>query len=464
MGVRGWPVGERYIASRQGEPPGAVQGTGGVYLESTLPLAVDRLASLDSPERDRLVRRAGAGPEGVTPVVEEIIRNVRERGDAALREYTERFDGVRLDSLEVTDGEFEDAMRAIDRGVLRALQVAMDNIQRFHLTQLQPQPVVETMPGVRVWREWRPVERVGLYAPGGRAVYPSSVLMNAVAARVAGCGQVVICAPPDKRGLIPAPTLVAASLAGVTRFFKVGGAQAIAAMAYGTETVPSMLKLFGAGNAYVTAAKMRVYGDVDIDMPAGPSEILVIADGTADAAYVASDLLAQSEHGPDSASILVTTSVDLAERVATGVASQLDSLPHWERIEQSLRSYGRILLVDSLGEAAAFSNEYAPEHLAIVTAEPEALLPLISNAGSIFLGEYAPVAAGDYATGASHVIPTGGRAKTTGPLSVESFGRWVQVQAVSRDGLLGLREAIVALAEAEGLEAHARSVDIRYER
>ncbi len=403
-------------------------------------------------------------PGHVLPAVREIVRGVRERGDEALLEYTHRFDGVHLERLEVGPDEYEDAIRAVEPGVLSALQVAMDNIQTFHEAQLQPQPVVETRPGVRVWREWRPIDRVGVYVPGGGAVYPSSVLMNAMPARVAGCPEIIACSPPNEYGQIPPETLAAASMAGVTRFFKLGGAQAVAAMAYGTQTVPRCLKLYGAGSIWVTAAKLEVFGDADIDAPAGPSEILIVADETPDPSMLAADLLAQSEHGPDSASVLVTTSVELGEAVAAEVGRQLQELPLRERTAEALRKYGRILLVDTLHEAVEFANEYAPEHLEVATEEPASLLPLIRNAGSIFLGTHAPVASGDYATGANHVLPTGGAAKTFGPLSVESFGRWVQVQSVSREGLMGLREALVALAEAEGLDGHARSVDMRFER
>ena len=433
-------------------------------MEGTQPIAIDRLSGLDPEGRERLLRRAGVAPEGVLPAVREIVEGVRERGDEALLEYTHRFDGVRLERLEVRPEEFEDALRVVDPGVLRALEAALDNIERFHRAHLQPQPVVETRPGVRVWREWRPIERVGLYVPGGRAVYPSSVLMNAVPARVAGCEEIIACSPPDAWGRVPAPTLAAASLAGVTRLFKLGGAQAIAAMAYGTESVPRAWKLFGAGSVWVTAAKMAVFPDADVDAPAGPSEILIVADETADPAPLAADLLAQSEHGADSAGVLVTPSVELAEAVAVEVGRQLEELPLRERAGEALRRHGRILLVDTLREAVEFSNEYAPEHLEIATEEPERLLPLVLNAGSVFLGQWAPVAGGDYATGANHVLPTGGTARTFAPLSTESFGRWVQVQHVTREGLLSLRETVVALAEAEGLEGHARSVDVRFER
>ncbi len=428
------------------------------------PIAIDRLSALDPEDRSRLLHRAGTLPDEVALVVREIIQEVRAGGDEALREYTRRFDGATLERLEVTPEEYADALRVVEPGVLRALQVALDNIERFHRSHLQPQPVVETQPGVRVWREWRPIERVGVYVPGGRTLYPSSVLMNAVAARVAGCPEVIVCSPPDRNGLIPAPTLAAASLAGVHRFFKLGGAQAIAAMAYGTESVPRTLKLFGAGNPYVTAAKLLVFGDVSIDAPAGPSEILVIADEGQAPALLAADLLAQAEHAPDSAVVLVTPSVTLAEGVAAEVGRQLETLPLGERAAAALASYGRILVADTLKECIEFSNSYAPEHLEIATAEPEQVLPLITNAGSVFLGPYAPVAGGDYATGTNHVLPTGGSAKSFGPLSVESFGRWIQVQSVSREGLLGLRETVVALAEAEGLQGHARSIDIRFER
>lgn len=433
-------------------------------MESTPSLTIDRLSALAPDERARLLRRVGNNPETVAPVVREIIADVRERGDAALFEHTLRLDGAQMERLEVSADEYQDALRSVSPGVLRALQVAIDNIERFHRTHLQPQPVVETMPGVRVWREWRPIERVGLYVAGGKAAYPSSLLMQAVAARVAGCSSVIACSPPDRAGLLPAEMLAAASLAGVHRFFKIGGAQAVAAMAYGTETVPQAWKLYGAGSVWVTAAKLAVFGDADIDLPAGPSEILIIADETPEPALLAADLVAQAEHGPDSAAVLLTTSTTIAEGVAAEVARQLASLPLGERAGQALRTYGRILLVDTMHEAVQFSNEYAPEHLEIATAEPERLLPLISNAASIFLGVHTPVASGDYATGSNHVLPTGGAARTFGPLSVESFGRWVQVQSVSRDGLLGLRESVVALAEAEGLEGHARSIDVRFER
>ena len=433
-------------------------------MAAVLPIGIDRLDALDPEDRRRLLARSSAQLDEAAPVVREIAEDVRARGDAALLEWTEKLDGVRLSHLEVSPGEYEDAIRAVSPELLAAIELAIDNLQRFHGAQLQPRPapVVQTRPGIRLWREWRPIERVGAYVPGGRAIYPSVALMNVVPAIVAGCDEIVICSPPGRDGLIPPSILVAAQLAGATRCFKLGGAVAIAAMAYGTETVPACLKLFGVGNAYVTAAKLLVRGEVDIDLPAGPSEILVIADASANPAWVAADLLAQSEHGADSASVLVTPSAELAERVAAEMARQIRSLPLGERIGEALAEYGRLLVVDSLGEAVEFANEYAPEHLEVMTEAPEALLSRVLNVGSVFLGPYSPNAAGDYATGANHVHPTGGKARTYGPLSVEAFGRWIQVQQLTREGLGEIREAVETLAHAEGLQGHARSVELRF--
>lgn len=425
-------------------------------------IRVSRLAELSEEERRSLLQRAGTLSDEVVPAVRTIIDAVRQRGDAALMEYTERFDGVRLDQLEVQPEEYDRAMDRVGTEVIDALSLALENIRAFHASQLQPQPVVEPRPGLRLWRAWRPIQRIGVYVPGGKAVYPSSVLMNAVPAAVAGCPEVIVCAPPSRDGSVPAATLAAARLAGVSRFFKVGGVQAIAAMAYGTESVPRAYKLFGAGNAYVTAAKMLVFGDADIDMPAGPSEMVAIADDSADPALLAADILAQAEHGADSASLLVTTAAELAEQVAREVALQMEGLPLRQRIRQSLDAYGRILLVDSIEQAVDFTNEYAPEHVEIVTRNPDSVLAGVSNAGSIFLGSYSPVACGDYATGGNHVLPTGGHARTFGPLSVEAFGRWVQVQALTREGLESIRDAVVTIGEAEGLKAHADSVALRF--
>ncbi len=430
-------------------------------METALPIAIDRLSELSPEERERLLRRAGAQDPEVARVASEIVADVRARGDSALLDHTEMLDGVRPERLEV--GGEELASVEVTSELLEALAVAHENLRAFHEAQLRPQPVVETRDGIRVWREWRAVERVGVYVPGGAAVYPSTVLMNLVPAKVAGCEEVVMVSPPGRDGRIPPPTLAAARLAGADRVFGVGGAQAIAALAYGTESVPRVHKIFGAGNAYVTAAKMQVFGDVDIDLPAGPSELLVIADDGADPRLVALDLMAQSEHRPDSASVLVTTSARLAESAAQEMARELGEAPRAGVISRALQAYGRILVVDSMEEAIGFSNEYAPEHLSILTKSPRGILCRITNAGSIFLGPYSPVAAGDYVTGGNHVLPTGGHARTFAPLSVEDFGRWVQVQEVTADGLRSVARAITTLARTEGLETHARSVEARLE-
>jgi len=324
---------------------------------------------------------------------------------------------------------------------------------------------VQVGPGITIRRLNRPIDKVGLYAPGGLGAYPSSVLMSAVPARLAGCATRIMCCPPDKAGNVPAPMLVAADLAGVSDIFKIGGAQAIAAMAYGTETVPRVYKIFGPGNRWVTGAKMlaSATGLCAIDMPAGPSEVLIIADDTADPRYVAADLICQAEHTGDNGCVLVTTSRPLAERVAAEIDRQAPALTTGPRILASLESYGIVLVASSIEEAVAFSNEYAPEHLQLVVADPQRLLPAIRNAGAIFMGNDAPVAAGDYATGSNHVLPTGENAKMYAPLSVDSFMRKIEAQAITKEGLAGVRHTVGALATAEGLPAHKAAVEIRFQ-
>jgi histidinol dehydrogenase len=321
---------------------------------------------------------------------------------------------------------------------------------------------VETAAGVRVWREWRPIERVGLYVPGGRGAYPSSIVMLGVPAAIAGCPEVVLCTPPNADGSIPVATLVAAQLVGVHRVFKLGGAQAIAAMAHGTESVPRVDKLFGAGNAYVTAAKLLAFPQCALDVPAGPSELLIIAEEGANPAWIAADLLSDVEHGPDSPAVLVTTSPELAKMVAFEVERQVASLPRRDIARMALESWGLIVLVDSLEEAASVADRYAPEHLEIMTRYPRELLRRIHNVGSVFLGPYAPNAAGDYATGTNHVLPTSRYARTFSPVSVESFGRLIQCQELTRDGLSALTPTVARLARVEGLEGHARAVEVRF--
>jgi histidinol dehydrogenase len=399
--------------------------------------------------------------EALVPAVQAIMDAVRQEGDAALRRYTERFDGAVLRDLAVSDEEFAGARDQLDPGVHEALRAQVAAVRAFHEPQLPAEEAIETAPGVCAWREWRPIERVGLYIPGGRGAYPSSVVMLGVPAAIAGCPDVVLCTPPNEDGSVPTATLVAADLVGIHRVFKLGGAQAIAAMAHGTESVPRVDKLFGAGNAYVTAAKLLAFPECSLDAPAGPSELLIIADGDADPCWIAADLLSDMEHGPDSPAVLVTTSLEVAESVAREVERQIVSLPRVEVARAALDAWGLIVLVNSLEDAAELADQYAPEHLEIVTASPREVLRRIGNVGSVFLGPYAPNAAGDYATGTNHVLPTARYARTFAPVSVESFGRMIQCQELSAEGLASLEGTVGRLAREEGLEAHARAVEAR---
>ncbi len=414
-------------------------------------------------EEDRSVLFARGQPlDSIGPGVQEIMDAVRAGGDDVLRTLTERFDGVRLAGLQVSPEEFDEADRVLDLDVREALVRELEAVRTFHEAQLpQPQPV-ETAAGVQSWREWRPIERVGLYVPGGRGAYPSSVVMLGVPAVIAGCSQVVLCTPPSRDGSVPAATLVAAKIVGIHRVFKLGGSQAIAAMAFGTQTVPKVDKLFGAGNSYVTAAKLLAFPECSIDVPAGPSELLIIADDTAEAAWIAADLLSDAEHGPDSPAVLVTPSIGLAERVTQEIERQLETLPRRDIAREALQAHGRIVLTRDLDCAAQLADEYAPEHLEIICEAPRRILALISNAASIFLGPHSPNAAGDYATGTNHVLPTAGYARTFGAVSVESFGRLIQVQELSAEGLASLAPTVGALAREEGLEGHARAVETRF--
>jgi histidinol dehydrogenase len=429
-------------------------------------IEVQTLREISPEDRRRILQRAHGSFEEIMPLVGQIFDDVRDHGDQALREYTARFDGVELDDLLVSESEFDEARSAAPADLVGALEQAARNVATFHRTHVGEESPVEVQAGVRAWRVWRPIERVGVYVPSGKAAYPSSVVMNVVPARIAGCPQIVICSPPDKNGRLSQAVLLAASMLGVRTLFKLGGAQAIAAMAHGTQTVPATDKLFGAGNRYVTAAKLLALsrGLAAIDLPAGPTELLVIADDTADPAFVAADMIAQAEHASDSASVLLTTSEALARSVASELEMRSRRLPTREWVERSIRSYGLLAVVGSLDEAIDFCNEYAPEHLSIVTADNERVLAGIRNAGSIFLGPYSAQPAGDYATGTNHVLPTGGFARMFGPLSVESFGRKLQVQEVSREGLAGLRVAATTLAQYEGLPAHRAAVEARFER
>ncbi len=411
------------------------------------------------------IRRVQSKRGDVEKSVSRIIADVQKRGDTALFALTRKFDGVKLATLQVTRAEIQKAYRKESREVIYALKRAKRNIQKFHEnTIVKKEASVTTEPGVYLWREFRPIEKVGLYVPGGKAAYPSTVLMLGVPAQVAGCKEVILCVPPEKDGTVPSAVLVAADMCGISKIFKVGGAQAIAAMAYGTKTIPQVSKIFGPGNQYVTASKIAVYGDVDIDMPAGPSEVLVFADDSANPEWVAAGMLSPLEHGGDSQAILVTTSRTLAQKVVREVALQVPQLGRKAIVRKSLKK-SFVLIVDSLSTAVALINEYAPEHLEIVLKSGEKQVrKRINNAGSIFLGSYASEPLGDYATGANHTLPTSGYAKMFSALSVESFGKKIQVQRVSKSGIAKLRKTVETLAAREGLDAHKKAVSMRFKQ
>ena len=427
-------------------------------------IQVRRLAELEAAEYQRLVQRSTAEVQRVLPQVQTIMESVRQRGDAAVREFSARFDGTNLADFRVSPQEIDAAYRSVDAALVESLQRARANLEAFHRHQLPQDHLHDLQPGVRAGRLWRPIEKVGLYAPGGKAVYPSTVLMLGVPAQVAGCPQRVLCIPPMADGTLPPAMLVAATLVGIQDIFKIGGAQAIAAMAFGTETVPQVYKIFGPGSIYVVAAKIWAASSglpLAIDCPPGPSEVLIIADDTAPAAFVAADLLSQSEHGEDSAAILLTPSPRLAQEVAAAVAQQLPGLPTAERMRAALARYGMILVTEDLDACVCFSNTYAPEHLEIMTADPWAICARITNAGSVFLGPYSPVTMGDYLSGTNHVIPTGGYARMFSPLSVDEFVKKLEVQELTRQGLQTLHPPLQALTAAEGFAAHQHAVDIR---
>jgi histidinol dehydrogenase len=410
-----------------------------------------------------LARPAQSRAEELRRGVEAIVAKVRAEGDAALRELSAKYDRCAIEAIEVTAEEFAAAEAALAPELKAAIEEAAARIAAFH-RECAPRPVaVDTAPGVRVERMLRPIAKVGLYVPAGSAPLPSTALMLGVPAGIAGCREIVLCSPARADGRCDEAVLYAARVTGVHRVFKLGGAQAIAAMAYGTATVPRCDKLFGPGNAWVTEAKLQVSGDPDgaaIDMPAGPSEVLVIADGQADPEFVAADLLSQAEHGPDSQVILLSPSDALLDRVAVEVENQCAALPRADIATQAL-AQSRLILVDSLEQAVAVSNRYAPEHLILQVAAPRALLDGIDSAGSIFLGAWTPESVGDYCSGSNHVLPTYGYARSYSGVSVASFQKQITVQELSADGLRAIGPCTATLAAAEQLEAHRRAVTLR---
>ena len=410
----------------------------------------------------KITARGETPPAGVVQTVQEILADVRKRGDDALCEYTERFDRLKLesDTLEVSALEIEQALAAVDSDTLATLQLAADRIAAFHNKQKEATWLSDDEPDIQLGQMVTPLDRVGIYVPGGKAAYPSSVLMNAVPAKVAGVGEIIMTVPmPD--GVVNPYVLAAAHIAGVDRIFKIGGAQAVAALAYGTTTVPRVDKITGPGNIYVATAKRLVFGTVDIDMIAGPSEILVINDGSGNPAHIAADLLSQAEHDELAAAILITTDEAFGRQVAEELETQLEQLSRSVIARQSIDSFGAIILVRDLAEAAAFSNKIAPEHLELAVADPFALLPQIRHAGAVFLGHHTPEAAGDYLAGPNHTLPTGGSARFFSPLGTDDFVKKSSLISFSAEGLNRLGGSIIKIAELEGLEAHAKSVSIR---
>jgi histidinol dehydrogenase len=422
-------------------------------------LTVESLADLPA-ERYAALTERDAGVEAVRADAADIVAEVRSRGDDALREFAAEFDGVEDAAIDITD-EAAHAYNVVGDDVREAIEAAAENVREFHEAQL-PDDWRADFGGRELGRRFRPIERVGAYVPGGTAAYPSSALMSVIPATVAGVDEVAVVTPPAAE---PNPaTLAAVYAAGADEVYAAGGAQAIAALAYGTESVPSVEKIVGPGNAWVTAAKAEVRGDVAIDFLAGPSEVCVLADGTADPRFVAADLLAQAEHDERASVVAVTSDADLAGRIVEEIEARLPDRERRDTIEGALENdASAVLVTESMDEAVGFAEAYAAEHLSIQAADDEALLSRIDSAGSVFLGPYTPVAGGDYATGTNHVLPTGGGARTAGGLSVDTFLRATTVQRLDEDALAELRGTVTTLAEAEGLEGHAASVETRFE-
>jgi histidinol dehydrogenase len=416
-------------------------------------------------QREALCRRGAVPDDEIRATVRGVLALIRRNPSAEVRAANARFGGGLPDGrLVLQSDELAGAAARLEPGIRAALEASIANVRRFAETQIPRSARTQIVPGVEIERRWTPLARVGAYVPGGSAAYPSSLIMTVVPARVAGVGQVIVASPAGRDGRLDAILLGAAGLLEVDAFVVAGGAQAIGALAYGLpdQGVAAVDRIVGPGNAWVTAAKLEVAGEVAIDLPAGPSEGMVLADGSADPARVAADLLTQAEHGPDSPAILVTTEPLFADRVEAEVARQLAAAPRREILERALAVYGRIVIAPNADAAIEFINEYAPEHLSVDVVALEPTVARLRNAGSIFVGRWAPESAGDYATGANHVLPTGGLARSSNPLGVEAYGRFSQVQRISREGLSTLRSTIGTLATAEGLAAHRAAVEIRF--
>lgn len=414
-----------------------------------------------SGARGLILKRPTKTIDDIEATVKEIFKEVQKKGDEAVAKYTSLFDGVKFENIEVSPSEIEQAIAVISKDLKTAIQLAKSNIEKFHSAQKTAKVVVETIEGVNCWQEKRPIQKVGLYIPGGTAPLFSTVLMLAVPANIAGCKEIVLCSPPDKSGNINAAILFAAHLCGVTKILKVGGIQAIAAMTFGTKSIPKVYKIFGPGNQFVTVAKqLSTQFGVAIDMPAGPSELLIVADESAVPAFIASDLLSQAEHGTDSQVILVSTSKNLIDEVEAAIQTQLEVLPRKAIAEKAIAN-SKLIYVENDKIALELIDEYGPEHFIICTKDEDFYVNNIGNAGSVFIGNYTPESAGDYASGTNHTLPTNGYAKNYSGVNLDSFTKSMTFQKISEKGIQNIGKAIEIMADAEGLQAHKNAVTLR---
>lgn len=412
-------------------------------------------------EWQELLQRPAMEQLSLEKKVKKILEKVKAGGDKTVKKMTKEFDGIKIKNLLVSEKEIKEAIALVPDELKEAITIAKNNITAFHTLQLQQEQSVETMPGVKCWRRSVAIEKAGLYIPGGTAPLFSTVLMLGIPAKLAGCKEIVLCTPPQKDGTINPVILFTAQLTGITKVFKAGGAQAIAAMSYGTGTIPKVYKIFGPGNQFVTCAKQLIQSEgIAIDMPAGPSEVCVLADDTADASFIAADLLSQAEHGADSQVLLVTTSKQIADKVKTEIDKQVEQLPRKSFALQSLDN-SKVIIVNTIDEAIDLVNEYAAEHLIISCADDEIIAERIINAGSIFLGNYSPESVGDYASGTNHTLPTNGFARAYSGVSIDSFVKKITYQKLSKEGLINISKTVETMAKAEGLDAHANAVTIR---
>lgn len=423
-----------------------------------------KIIEIENAQKSDILTRDIKLESGVESIVADIIKNVRENGDKALKEYAAKFDGAQIENLRVTQAEIDEAFANEDPKLIETIELAKKNITAFHEKQVRKGFEINNGDGTVSGQKFTPIEKVGIYVPGGTASYPSTVLMNAIPAKIAGVSEIIMVTPPDKQGNIPSAILCAAKIAGVDTIVKTGGAQAVAALAYGTESVPKADKVVGPGNVFVATAKRMLYGLVDIDMIAGPSEILVLADGTCNPEYVAADLLSQAEHDRLASAVLVTDSKELAYAVQAEIEKQLSLLPREEIARTSIETNGKIIIAKNLEQGVEIANEIAPEHLEVCVDEPFALLDKIKNAGSIFLGKYTPEALGDYLAGTNHTLPTSGTARFSSPLSVDDFVKKSQYIYYTEEALGKVKDNIVLFAEREGLHAHGKSAAIRFEK